>query len=117
MNLFSGLFGKPDPAITSPELSEKLQAPGKPYLLDVRQPQEYAEAHIAGAKLIPLADLSKRMKELPRNREIVLICATGNRSGTATRMLLSAGFNAVNLRGGMFGWRRASLPVKKGNTP
>jgi rhodanese-related sulfurtransferase len=83
-------------------------------VIDVRQPDEYQRGHIPGAKLIPLDALSRRMKELPPNREMICVCASGNRSGTATRMLVKAGFRAANLKGGMLSWRRASFPVKKG---
>jgi rhodanese-related sulfurtransferase len=55
------------------------------------------------------------MKELPQNREIVCVCASGNRSSSATRLLVKSGFHASNMQGGMLSWRRASLPVKKGD--
>jgi rhodanese-related sulfurtransferase len=55
------------------------------------------------------------MKELPPEREIVCVCASGNRSSSATRMLTGAGYNAVNMKGGMSAWRRADLAVKKGD--
>jgi rhodanese-related sulfurtransferase len=84
-------------------------------VVDVRQPDEYRTGHIAGAKLIPLGDLNRRIKELPQNKEIVFICASGNRSHSATRMLARAGFTAINMKGGMLSWRRASLPVRKGD--
>jgi rhodanese-related sulfurtransferase len=54
------------------------------------------------------------MQELPREREIVCVCRSGNRSSSAARQLSAAGFKAANLRGGMIAWRRAGLPVKKG---
>lgn len=90
------------------------QEKAKYILVDVRQPEEYRQGHIKGAKLIPLHQLGTRMQELPVGREIVCVCHTGNRSRSATKKLSAAGFNAVNLRGGMIAWMRASLPVKKG---
>jgi phage shock protein E len=99
-----------DPATAQAKLAEKT----KPFLLDVRQPDEYREAHIAGAALIPLGELGHRVHELPRDREIICVCHSGNRSGAATRHLITAGFKASNLSGGMIGWSRAGLPVKKG---
>lgn len=115
MNLFDLLFGKPAPALNVLELNEKLKNGKRPLVIDVRQPDEYRSGHIAGAKLIPLGELSRRMKELSQNREIVCVCASGNRSGSAARTLVGAGFNAVNLKGGMLSWRRASFPIKKGD--
>jgi rhodanese-related sulfurtransferase len=115
MSLFNLLFGKPAPTLNALELNEKLKNGRRPLVIDVRQPDEYRSGHIAGAKLMPLGELSRRMKELPQNREIVCVCASGNRSGSATRMLVGAGFDAVNMKGGMLSWRRASFPVRKGD--
>ena len=116
MNLFDLLFGKQVSTLNATELSDRLKNGKRPLVIDVRQPDEYRTGHIVGAKLVPLNKLSSRMKELPQSREIVCVCASGNRSGSATRMLVKAGFNAVNLKGGMNSWRQANLPVKKGDT-
>jgi rhodanese-related sulfurtransferase len=114
MNLLEMIFGKQSAAISPTELNEKLKNGKKPFLLDVRQPHEYNQSHINGAKLIPLGELSSRLNELPKDKEIICVCASGNRSGSATKMLLNAGYNAVNMKGGMLSWRAARLPVKKG---
>jgi rhodanese-related sulfurtransferase len=116
MNLLEALFGKPNPSLDAADLSEKLKNGRHPLILDVRQPEEYRTGHIAGAKLIPLGDLTRKMQSLPKNREIVCVCASGNRSGSATHLLVKAGYNAFNMRGGMVSWRRAGLAVKKGDT-
>jgi rhodanese-related sulfurtransferase len=115
MNLFEMLFGKPVSTIGATELNDRFKNGKRPLIIDVRQPDEYRTGHIIGAKLIPLNKLSNRMNELPKNREIVCVCASGNRSGSATRMLAKEGYNAVNMQGGMMAWRRANLPVKKGD--
>jgi rhodanese-related sulfurtransferase len=115
MNLFELLFGKPVSTINARELNDRLKNGKRPIVIDVRQSDQYRGGHIIGAKLIPLNKLHSRMKELPQNREIVCVCASGNRSGSATRMLAKAGYNPVNMKGGMLAWRRASLPVKKGD--
>jgi len=116
MDLLGMIFGKPLPSISAVELSEKLKNGKRPLVLDVRQPSEYRSGHIAGAKLIPLNELGRRMKELPQSREIVCVCASGNRSSSATRMLTGAGYNAINMKGGMSAWRSAKLAVKKGDS-
>ncbi|HEX5838123.1 MAG TPA: rhodanese-like domain-containing protein [Anaerolineales bacterium] len=116
MNLFELLFGMPVSTIGAAELNDRLKNGKRPLVIDVRQPDEYRTGHIAGARLIPLNQLSKRMKDLPQNREIVCVCASGNRSGSATRILANAGLNAVNMKGGMNSWRHAGFPVKKGDT-
>jgi len=71
------------------------------FLLDVRNPQELAVESVPGAVNIPLPELRARLGELPRNREILVICRSGQRAYYATRILLQNGFNARNLSGGM----------------
>jgi rhodanese-related sulfurtransferase len=114
MSFLSNLFGPPLPALTPQQLSERLSGSSKPFVIDVRQLEEYRSAHIPGVKLIPLGELSKHLNELPKNKEIVCVCASGNRSSSATKLLLDAGFNAINMNGGMSAWQRAGLEVKKG---
>ena len=114
MDFMTKLFGSPVPALTAIELQEKLRSGKRPFILDVRQPEEFREGHISGAKLIPLGELRERMKELPKDREIVCVCASGSRSSSAVRQLAYAGFNVINMKGGMFVWQRSTLPVKKG---
>jgi rhodanese-related sulfurtransferase len=115
MDILSRLFGTPLPAVNAQELNEKLKNGKRPLVIDVRQPEEYRDGHIAGAKLIPVGELNKRMKELPRDREIVCVCASGSRSHSATKTLIGAGYSAINMSGGMGTWQRAGFPVKKGN--
>lgn len=115
MNLLSSLFGPPLPSVNATELNEKLKTGKRSVVVDVRQPEEYSAGHIAGSKLIPLGDLTKRINELPKDREIICVCASGSRSRSATKFLVDAGYNAFDMQGGMYMWQRANLPVKKGN--
>jgi rhodanese-related sulfurtransferase len=100
--------------IGAADLAAMLKQSPAPYLLDVREPHEYADGHIAGATLMPLGELARRIGELPRDREIVCVCRSGNRSGVAARHLVGAGYNVANLSGGMIGWSHAGLPVRRG---
>jgi rhodanese-related sulfurtransferase len=61
-----------------------------------------------------LPQLSSRLGELPKDREIICVCASGSRSSSAARRLASEGYSVLNLNGGMSRWQRAGLPVKKG---
>ena len=71
-------------------------------ILDVRQPGEYEEAHLPGAKLIPLPQLSEAYKELDPEKPVIVHCAIGGRSRVAAQMLSGMGFNEVyNLAGGI----------------
>ncbi|MDO4262608.1 MAG: rhodanese-like domain-containing protein [Deinococcus sp.] len=84
------------------------------YVLDVRTPAEYAGGHISGATLIPLAELSGRMGEVPRDRDVYVICRSGNRSAQASALLMDAGYERViNVAGGMGAWQRAGYPVSR----
>ena len=64
--------------------------------------------------MIPLGQLMERVNELPRERQVVCVCHSGGRSSSATRYLLSAGYNVLNMSGGMYRWAQAGLPVKRG---
>jgi rhodanese-related sulfurtransferase len=83
-------------------------------LLDVRGFDEFAAVHATGATCIPLPDLERRAGELPTDRPILCICASGNRSQMAAERLRSLGMNSVtDVIGGTKGWEAAGLPVQK----
>jgi rhodanese-related sulfurtransferase len=75
--------------------------PSQSYILDVREPHEFALGHVEGANNIPLHSLRDSMSGLPRDREILVYCAVGLRSYYASRVLLLNGFSARNISGGM----------------
>lgn len=113
MSIFSNLFGPSVPTLSPGEVHNRLKNGKRPFLLDVREKQEMRDGYIVGAKLIPLGQLSGRMKELPKDREIVCVCRSGNRSKAAARKLVAAGYAASNMKGGMIAWKWSKLPVKK----
>jgi rhodanese-related sulfurtransferase len=85
-------------------------------VLDVREPKEYDTGHVLNAKLIPLGKLKERMGELEKYRDkpIVVMCRSGNRSGTACFLLGKQGFaQAYNLAGGVQAWQKNNLPLVK----
>jgi adenylyltransferase/sulfurtransferase len=84
------------------------------FLLDVREPFEFEEARIAGSVLIPLGALQRRVAEVPKDRQVVVVCAVGGRSANATLFLREQGVEAVNLHGGMRSWMMAGHPVTGG---
>lgn len=88
-------------------------ADGTGIIVDVRDPHEWATGHAAGARHLPLPFLASRASELPGDRTIYLICASGNRSRTATEMLVRAGFSAANVKGGTTEWIRSGLPTSR----
>jgi NADPH-dependent 2,4-dienoyl-CoA reductase/sulfur reductase-like enzyme/rhodanese-related sulfurtransferase len=82
------------------------------FLLDVRNPPELAVEQVPGAVNIPLPELRARLGELPRDREILVICRSAQRAYYATRILLQSGFKARNISGGMLS--RSMLAAKQG---
>lgn len=93
--------------ISSADLKQRIAAGENLVILDVRQPEEHAEQNIPNAMLIPLGELPARLDELEqyRDRELIVYCRSGNRSGQACMFLSMQGFtNPVNLEGGMLQW-------------
>ena len=87
----------------------------KAVLIDVCEPAEFAAGHAAGARNVPLGSI-EGSKDLPSNKAlpIVVMCATGARSGRAAGMLRKAGYErAVAVAGGNAAWRDANLPIEK----
>lgn len=86
-------------------------------LLDVRQPGEYEQEHLAGARLIPLKELPERAGELDHDQPVLVYCAIGGRSRAAAQYLNGQGFNQVyNLSGGIKAWQglKATGPELQG---
>lgn len=85
------------------------------FILDVREPDEWAAGHIDGATLIPLGELGARVSELPTDQEIVVVCRSGRRSAEGRDILRQAGLNSVtSMSGGMNAWVAAGNPVTTG---
>src|ERR1700732_3735653 len=83
-------------------------------VLDVRNEDEYDDAHVAGAKLIPLGQLAARQDEIPEADPLYVICASGGRSLTAAKALVQSGYRAVLVAGGTRGWMQEGRPVVTG---
>jgi rhodanese-related sulfurtransferase len=85
-------------------------------VLDVREQSEWADGHIGKAKHIPLGQLKTRLTELEKYKDkpIVVVCRSGNRSGSACGTMKKAGFEKMyNLAGGMMAWEQAGLPRER----
>jgi phage shock protein E len=115
MDLLSQLFNRPAINQVEPtQVNEMLAQSPRPFLLDVRTPEEYKQGHVSGAELIPLNELTAKQKRIPKDREVICICASGSRSSAAARQLSAQGFKVSNMRGGMSRWIHERLPVKLG---
>lgn len=86
------------------EVQKRLEQGEKLNLLDVREQDEWESGHIPGAKHIPLGTIGERRKELDPDKETIVICRSGNRSGLACEYLESMGYKVVNMQGGMSEW-------------
>lgn len=85
-------------------------------LLDVREDNEFIEGHILNSLHIPAGRLTTRIKEIEkyRNRSIIVVCRSGNRSARISSFLHKQGFSQVyNLDGGLLAWKNANLPITK----
>jgi queuine tRNA-ribosyltransferase len=83
-------------------------------IVDVRQPDEYAQARVAGARLIPLAEVPSRLDEIRQLEPVYVMCHAGGRSAQAAEYLMAQGVEATNVDGGITSWVAAGLPVERG---
>lgn len=92
-------------SITPDELARRIKNGSAPFMLDVREPEEMADGVIPGSINIPMAEVEQRLRELPADRDIVVICHLGQRSEHIATRLNALGFDrALNLDGGMDAW-------------
>jgi rhodanese-related sulfurtransferase len=101
------------PQVSTSEAAELRDAGA--FVLDVREPNEWAAGHIPGATLIPLGQLAGRASEVPTDRTVLVVCRSGNRSAQGRDILRQSGFSSVtSMAGGMTDWAAAGLPVATG---
>ncbi len=83
-------------------------------VIDVREPHEYTSGHVPDASLIPVNTVYKRREELPRDKDVIFVCAVGQRSALACEMAAASGLTRLfNLEGGTDAWIKAGMPVDK----
>ena len=103
--------------LTVRQLADAVAAGGKdaPLVIDVRQLTEYASGHVPGAVHLAAGDLPQRLADLPRDRPIAMVCASGYRSSVAASLVRGAGFKDVSwVAEGVPAWKAAGLPVERG---
>ena len=101
----------PDQAIEQQAIEQ--QAVGELVLVDVREPVELRGGRILGAVNIPLRELRFRLQELDPDRRVAFVCRSGARSASAARFASKAGYDAVNVRGGVGAWVRAGMSLTR----
>ena len=102
--------------IPSIEVAEaESRARGGAVIVDVREIAEFVQARVPGAALVPMSAFATRYEELPKDRPLLVMCASGNRSQAAAAHLLRNGWtDVVNVTGGIVAWEKAGLPVSHG---
>ena len=95
---------------TLPEVMSA-DVPAGAFLLDVREDDEWVAGHAPDAVHVRLRELAGHLDELPGDREVYVICRSGNRSAYAAQALAGTGLNAVNVADGMTGWAVAGRPM------
>ncbi len=95
------------------------QVPPGAFLLDVREPDEWAAGHVSGARHLPMREVPARMAEVPMDGDVLVVCRSGVRSAKVVSFLLANGWdNVINLDGGMRAWVAAGHPlVGENGTP
>lgn len=101
------MFGMPPvPSVTAGQVHDDA------YLLDVRDPDEWAAGHAPGAYHLPMQEIPGRLAEVPADRDVVVVCRVGSRSAQVVAYLLQRGLeNVANLDGGMYAWVAAGRPM------
>lgn len=100
---------------TAASLAEAGVTAGRPLIVDVREPAEFASERVEGAVLVPISQFVARHGDLPQDRPLLMLCQTGSRSGSATMYLLQNGWTDVrNISGGIVAWMQSGLPVRRG---
>ncbi|MBK7316474.1 MAG: rhodanese-like domain-containing protein [Anaerolineales bacterium] len=82
------------------------------FVVDVRTQEEWDEYHAPNTTLIPLDQLQNRLAEIPKDREILVVCRSGNRSQQGRDILLAAGYNATSMTGGLKEWYAKGYPIE-----
>lgn len=115
MSFLRKIMGPGVPSVDVKQAAEMQGGDVGALIIDVREANEYAQIRAKGAVLLPVGRLNNRVKDLPRDREILLICRTGGRSANATQFLAANGFeNVTNVSGGVVAWYNAGLPTSSG---
>ncbi|MEX2426215.1 MAG: rhodanese-like domain-containing protein [Thermomicrobiaceae bacterium] len=103
--------GVDTPEVTPAEAYERSQG-SKGVIVDVRESDELEQVLLDGAVHVPLGELQNRLDEIPKDREVFMLCHVGQRSAMATQFLRQLGHERVwNIKGGVMGWVRSGLPA------
>ena len=113
MNLLRSLMGGAGTVISPQQYKQDFSAPKRAHtLIDVRTAMEFQSGHIPGALNIDVQVLSARLKDVPKDKPVVLYCRSGNRSASAAGLLQGAGYTEIYDLGGIGAWAQAGFPIR-----
>lgn len=95
-----------------PERVAELQREGSIQLIDTREPYEWEAGRIAGARLVPMGELSAQAQTIHRETPVVFYCRVGGRSAMAADAFRRAGYDAYTMSGGLVEWEAHGLPLE-----
>lgn len=102
------------PTLIDAQTANALRTRSDVLMLDVREKWEYAQGHIPGITLLPMAEVPNRLSEIPRDKTVIVTCHSGNRSSQVAAYLRQQGFtNIHDMQGGIAAWEKAGLPVEQ----
>lgn len=108
----------PNVEVVAPEIfSSSMAEDPDAYLLDVRRPDEYAEAHLKGAHLLNWLDreaFERGAEDLDTEKTIYVYCRSGRRSNEAANYLADKGFKVIDMDGGILVWKKEGMPIETG---
>jgi len=100
--------------ISAREAKALLDGNRNTYLLDVRTPFEYGLGRLPGSVLIPIGEFERRIREVPKNKAIIVYCTVGSRSKPVANFLSQQGYKDVyNMTDGIVGWYRNGFPIQR----
>jgi rhodanese-related sulfurtransferase len=100
------------PALSTLQATQLINAKNA-VVVDVRTPEEFAAGSLPGARNVPVDKFDQKLKDIKKDKPLIVVCATGNRAGKAAAQLRASGFGEVYvLAGGLAAWRDAGLPIR-----
>lgn len=111
---YAAVAARPELVATQPRMTPQEVQAADVNIVDVRSPEEYRKAHLAGSQHIPLGQLERRLDELPTGKPLLVHCQSGYRSSMATSLLAAHGIASTDMMGGIAAWQAAGLPVVAG---
>lgn len=100
--------------IDAADLKKRIEANDNTYVLvDIRSAADFEKGHVAGAINIPFATMGTNLEKLPKDKQIIVSCYSGQTSGQTIAVLKMAGYNAISLKGGFPSYEKAGIELQK----